>query len=158
MIAFSENDLLPYNEIKLESTPEYLKTCLMQWILLDDYVQESGGFVTDVHPDALANMCSLNMGMDIGASDFLCVPQDFKAGFEQSVNALPSEAAVKRKAELNSIVVQLFHPSKAAMKVAVEKLINNELKGVNIPESKWTSATLRSKVSKYSVSQVLLLT
>jgi hypothetical protein len=148
MMTFSEDDLLPYNEVNLKPTPECIKTCLMQWIMLDDYFQETGGFVTDIHPHSLVSLCSLIMEAIVGASDFLCLPQDFEAGFEQFVNVPPSEAAVKQKAELSNIVTQLFHPSKAAMKVAVEKLIDEELKDTDIPESKWTNATLRSKVSK----------
>lgn len=151
-MTFSEHDLLPYKKIKFERTPENLKTIFMQWTMLETPILENSGFVTDIHPDTLASMAILDMGADSGGSDeFFSAPQDFTAIFEHTVvNGSDPDAQrrVTRQAELRPMVLGLFQPHMATVKVQVEKLIDEELESTTMPKEKWMKANLRSKVAQ----------
>jgi hypothetical protein len=143
-MAFREEDLLPYQEIRFEKTPEYLKTVLMQWTTLQ---YECGGFVTKTDSKILSSMSSLDMETS-DTDGFLYAPADFSSVFEQAVkhNGRDDQRLIARQDQLKAIIIMLFQASNVALQQQVEKLIIDELMETNILKSKWISVNLRSKV------------
>lgn len=148
MMTFSEDDLLPYRRLRYVHTAEYFKTVFMQWTMLDATLQETGGFVTGIHPDTLSQMSVLDMSDSV--SDSYYHSQDFAASFEQVVNGTDHESQQRaaRRLELGPLLYNLFKaeiPGMAEMSAEVEKLIDEELKGATIPEAVRIKANVRSK-------------
>jgi hypothetical protein len=155
-MTFREEDLLPYQKIDFDKTPEYLKTTFMQWTMLEPYLHEYGGFDKGIHLDKLSNMSLLDRNPSSGGfDDFPYAPADFSAAFGQAVKENEHEDArvAARQAELKQMVGMLFKPNNERIREKVEMLITEELKEEKVPERLWIAANMRSKVT--SVSELL---
>lgn len=155
-MTFREEDLLPYQKIDFDKTPEYLKTTFMQWTMLEPYLHEYGGFVKGIHPEKLLNMSLLDRNTGSGGfDDSPCAPADFSAAFGQVVkeNELEDARVAARQAELKQMVGMLFRPNNERIREKVEMLITEELKEEKVPERLWIAANMRSKVT--SVCELL---